>query len=80
MAPYAIGVGIVFFSLFRLSADGTLMKDFLGISDTYNRDMIGWSSVIASVFYMSVGFSIEKLKKFGLDELSKFKNFLINRM
>jgi hypothetical protein len=73
--PYFIGAVIVFFSLLRLDTDGTLLKDLIKSTAGYNRDIIGWSSVIVGVIYLVFAYVIEKLKNIGLEEAPKYKEF-----
>ena len=74
-APYFIGAGIVFFSLFLLANDGTLLKYFTGSTVNYDQDIVGWSNVIVGVIYLVFAYAIEKLKNIGLKEAQKYKEF-----
>jgi hypothetical protein len=73
--PYLIGASIVFFSLLRLSIDGTLLKDFTGSTAIHDQDIIGWSNVIVGVIYLVFAYVVEKLKNLQLEEAPKYKEF-----
>jgi len=72
-APYFIGAGIIFFSLFRLAVYGTLLKDFIGSSANFDKSIIDWSNVIVGMIYLVLAYVIEKLKNIGLEEAPKYK-------
>jgi len=58
-APYFIGAGIMFFSLFRLAVYGTLLKDFIGSTANFDKSIIDWSNVIAGMIYLVLAYVIE---------------------
>ena len=74
-APYFLGTGILFFSLLRLTVDGTLLKDLAGNSEHGNRNIVGWSNVTAGVIYLLIARITSILKNFQLEGAVKFKEF-----
>lgn len=73
-APYFIGAGIVFFSLFRFS-DGVLLKKLIGSVARYNIDVVAWSNLIIGVIYLAIAYAIEKLKNIKLEKALRYKEF-----
>ncbi|HNY36085.1 MAG TPA: hypothetical protein PLD14_00535 [Candidatus Pacearchaeota archaeon] len=74
-APYFIGAGIVFFSLFRLAINGTLLKDFTGNMTINDHNIIGWSNIVVGLIYLVFAYIVEKLKNIQLEEAPKYKEF-----
>ena len=70
--PYFLGAYIIFFSLWRLEAGGTLLRDLTG-STEYNRSIIGWSKVSVGVIYLLLAWGIEKLRNLKIVQGLKYK-------
>ena len=73
-ALYVIGVGVVSFSLARLT-DGGALGALVGAADWYSESMVGWSALIIGVVYLGLGWGIGKLKGVQLIEAPKYGEF-----
>ena len=74
--PYFIGVGVVFFSLFRLGADGTLLNGYPAPSyEKGYQNIVGWSNLIVGTIFLLLGWGIEKLRNFHLEIGPRYKGF-----
>jgi hypothetical protein len=74
-APYLIGTGIVFFSLWQLATDGTLLKYFTENTNASYDDIVSWSMALVGVVYLALAFVIEGLKNLQLEKAAAYKEF-----
>lgn len=73
-APYFIGTGLIFLSLFHIGSSGMLLRG--SIKDVgYDKYLSGWSNFIVGVIYLVIAWLISTLQRFQVKEGVLYKNF-----